>query len=157
PPRSARRRRLLGIDLRFEPNQQLAAEIEHRPLDHRWLPQHQRESFTLVETFLVAVRQFAERGTCTIEQGLPAEFVAPLFQPVLGDALGLVIMKIIGHSVAIEPDAGLLHGVAVLDAINGDGQFRFLSAILSFVPILYLTAIAQGEPSAVLLTAALES
>src|SRR4029077_19288989 len=32
-----------------------------------------------------------------------------------------VVVKIVSYAMAIEPDAGLLHGVAVLDAIDGDG------------------------------------
>ena len=67
----------LRVDFRLEADQQLAAEIEHRPLDHRRLRQHQRERLALVQAFLVGVGQFAKRGAGAIEQRLPAEFVAP--------------------------------------------------------------------------------
>ena len=76
-----------GIDLRLEADQQFAAEIEHRPLDHRRLRQHQRERLALVEAFLVAVGQFAKRGAGAIEQRFPAEFIGPALELVLGDAL----------------------------------------------------------------------
>src|ERR1700752_2643962 len=33
----------------------------------------------------------------------------------------LVVMKVVSHAVIVEPGAGLLHGVAVLDAVDGDG------------------------------------
>src|SRR6195256_2367894 len=100
------------VDFRLEPDQQFAAEIEHRPLDHRGLRGHQRERLAFVEALLVAVGQFAEGGAGAIEQGFPAEFIGPAFQFVPGDACGLVVMKAVRHAMAVEPGAGLLHGVA---------------------------------------------
>src|SRR5437879_6398719 len=74
-PHSDRRRdrvqlasHFLGVDFRLEADHQFAAEIEHRPLDHRGLRQHQGECLTLAETFLVAIRQFAKSGARAIEQ-----------------------------------------------------------------------------------------
>jgi hypothetical protein len=86
--------------------------------------QHQRERLAFAQPFLVAIGQFAKGGARTVEQGFPAELIAPPLELVLGNALGLVVMKTISHPVAVEPGAGLLHGVAVLDAVDGDGQGR---------------------------------
>ena len=66
------RRHFLAVDVRLESDQQFAAEIEHRALDHRGLRQHQRQRLALVEAFLVAVRQLLERRAGAVEQRLPA-------------------------------------------------------------------------------------
>ena len=79
----------LGVDVRLESDQQFAAEIEHRPLDHRGLRQHQRQRLALVQAFLVAVGQLLERRAGAVEQRFPADFVGPLLELVLGDAGGL--------------------------------------------------------------------
>src|SRR5262245_24432118 len=50
----------LPVRLRCEAHQELAAAIEHRPLDHRGLRQHQRERLLLVEPVLVLVGELAE-------------------------------------------------------------------------------------------------
>jgi hypothetical protein len=47
---------------------------------------------------------------------------------------GLVVMKIVGHAVAVEPGTGLLHGVAVLDAVGVWG----ILIHSTMVPIVYL-------------------
>src|SRR5450432_727279 len=122
---------LLGVDLRLEAYEALAAEIEHRALDHRGLRHHQGERLLLVQALLLSVRQFLERRAGPIEQGLPADFVAPGLQLFLGNALALVVVKIVGHAVAVEPGAGLLHGVTVLDAVDRDGQSRPSRAVAS--------------------------
>src|ERR1700704_1121956 len=108
------------VDFRLEPDEQFAAEIEHRPLDHRGLRQHQGKRLALVQAFPIAIGQFAKRGAGAIEHGFPSQFVAPALELVLGDAFDLVIMKAVSHAVAVEPGARLLHGVAVLDAVDGD-------------------------------------
>src|SRR6266478_4426418 len=87
---AARWRHFPRVDFRLEPDQQFAAEIEHR---------------------------------------VPAHLIGPALEFFLGDALGLVIMKAVSHAVAVEPGAGLLHGVAVFYAVDGDGQFRCPSLI----------------------------
>ena len=145
----------LGVDFRLEPDQQFAAEIEHRPLDHRRLRQHQGQRLALIEAFSVGIGQFLERGAGAVEQHLPAEFIRPALELVLGDAGGLVIMKLVGDAMAVEPAAGLLHGVAVLDAVDGVGQFchslngarrpRLASyASLHMETIIHQAANAQG-------------
>src|SRR5882724_4524346 len=122
PPARLRRRHFLGVDFRLEADQQFAAEIEHRPLDHRGLLQHQSDGLAFVQAFPVAVGQFAERGAGAIEQRFPAEFIGPLLEFFLGDAFGLVVMETVSYAMAVEPGARLLHGVAVLDAVYGGGQ-----------------------------------
>jgi hypothetical protein len=113
------------MGVRREANQQFAAtEIEHRPLDHRRLRQHQRNCFSSVESVLILVRQFAECRAGAIEQGLPAELLAPRFKLRALDAGGLVIVKGIIDAVLVEPSARLFHRVAVLDAVDGD-RHRF--------------------------------
>src|SRR5437667_12801225 len=42
------------------------------------------------------------------------------------DAGGLVIVEIVSHAVLVEPGARLLHRVAVLDAVDGDGHEQSL-------------------------------
>src|SRR5260370_11841667 len=85
---------------------------------------YQGECFTLVQAFHVAIGQLAKRGAGAIEQGFPAEFVGPLLEPILGDGFGFVVMEAVSHAVSVEPTARLVHGVAVLDAVDGDGHFN---------------------------------
>src|SRR5579862_931894 len=115
-------RDLLAVKLRLEADHELAAaDIEHRPLDHRRLRQHQRDGLLLVDPGLVLVRQLAKRHAGAIEQSLPADPLAPLLQPLAIDAGGLVVMKRIVDAVLVEPGARLVHGLAVLDAVDGRG------------------------------------
>src|SRR5690348_8696938 len=61
-----RNRRTVG--LWREPDQDLAAaEIEHGSFDHRWLSQHQRDRFFVIDAVLVFVRQLAKGGAGAIE------------------------------------------------------------------------------------------
>src|SRR5262245_25060046 len=63
----------LAVSLGFESNQNTtAAEVEHRPLDHRGLLQHQRDGLFLVDAGLGLVGEFLEGGAGAIEQRLPA-------------------------------------------------------------------------------------
>src|ERR1700694_1368150 len=83
-------RNLLAVKLRLEADQQFAAaEIEHRPLDHGRLSQHQRDGPLLVDPGLVLVRQLAKRHAGPVEQRLPTDFLAPALQPLALDARGL--------------------------------------------------------------------
>src|SRR5262249_16218387 len=108
--------------------QQLAADFQHRPLDHRWLRQHQRQRLFLVEAFLVGVGQLLERRAGAIEQRLPARLATPLLQLLLRLTRCLVVQKIVSVAMRINPGGGVLHGVAVLDAVDGGGQGPFLVA-----------------------------
>jgi hypothetical protein len=50
---------VLGVDVRFEPHQELAANIQHRTLDHGWLLNHQSKRLLLGDVFPLRLRQFA--------------------------------------------------------------------------------------------------
>jgi hypothetical protein len=116
-------RDFLRIDVGREADQQLGAGLQHRALDHRGLRQHQGECLLFVQAILVGIRQFAEGGAGAVEQRLPAELIAPGFQLVPGDAGTLVVMEVVFDAMAVEPGARLLHGVAILDAVDRDGHF----------------------------------
>lgn len=109
---------MLGVVLGLEADDQSAADIEHWPLDHRWLRQHQRESFFFGEILTIFVRQFAERRAGAIEQDFPSRFFRLAFEHGFVDAFDLVIVKRIFDAVRIEPGARLFHCVARLDAVN---------------------------------------
>src|SRR5690348_8000221 len=118
---SSRHRRLVKLGLEADQNL-AAAKLEHRPLDHRRFPQHQRRRLPGIEPVLVLVRQFAERRAGAVEQRLPAHLLLPALQPLARDADGLVIMKRIIDAALLQPSARLLHRVAILDAVDGDGH-----------------------------------
>src|SRR5262245_8783452 len=111
----------LPVGLRRDAHQELAARIEQRPLDHRVLRQHQRERIFLVEPVLVLVGKLAEGRAGAVEKRLPADIARPGFEPRALDPLRLVVVEGVGDAMAVEPGARLLHGVAVLDAVDGDG------------------------------------
>ena len=54
---------------------------------------------------------------CTVENGLPAVFVAPGFQMGAVYAGALVVMEVVAQSVFVEPGTGLFHGVAGFDSV----------------------------------------
>ncbi len=68
--------------------------------------------------------EVAKRGAGAIQKRFPAEFVGPLLELVLGDPGKLVVVKVVGDAMIVEPAARLLHGVAVLDTVDGDGHFQ---------------------------------
>src|SRR5690606_22275634 len=78
----------------------------------------QFDGLGLIEIGLLGVVEFARRGACTVEDCLPAVFVAPGFQMGAVDAGALVVMKVIAQPLLIEPGAGLLHGVTGLDTVE---------------------------------------
>src|SRR4051812_6330841 len=117
----------LGVLLGLESHQELAADIEHRTLDHRRLREHQRDGLLLREPFLVLVRELAERGAGAVEQRLPTGCARPALERAAVDAGTLVIVEAVRHAAVVEPGARLLHGVAVLDAVDGDGLGHFPS------------------------------
>src|SRR3954451_8962346 len=120
-PGSITQRLVVGLGLETDQNA-AAAEIEHRPLDHRRLFQHQRERLLLVDTGLGLVGQLAERRAGAVQERFPAGLLRPALQPVAVDAAHLVVMEAVLDTVLVEPNTGLLHGVAVLDAVDRDGH-----------------------------------
>src|SRR5262245_36006792 len=114
-------RRLVLVGL--EPDQQAAAaEVEHRPLDHRRLRQHQRNRLLLVDRLFVLVGQLAEGRAGAVEQRVPADLLAPPLQPLAVDAIGLVVVEGVGDALLVEPGARFLHRAAVLDALDRDAH-----------------------------------
>src|SRR5262249_34083358 len=61
-----------------------------------------------------------ERGARAVEQRLPTDRARPAIEAFAIDPCGLVVVELIGDAVLVEPGTRLLHGVAVLDAIDGD-------------------------------------
>jgi hypothetical protein len=86
------------------------------------LRQHQCDSLLLIETDLVLVRQLAERRAGAVEQRFPADLLAPPLQPFAIDAGGLVVVKRVLDASLVEPPTRLLHGLAILDAVDGNGH-----------------------------------
>src|SRR5262249_20995353 len=80
------------------------------------------QGFRLVEVVLVGMRQLAEGDAGAVEQRLPTDLPAPLLELVLSDACRLVVVKVVSDAMAVEPGARLLHGVAVLDAVDRDAH-----------------------------------
>ena len=111
----------LGVGVGLEADQQLAVDVEHRPLDHRRLRRHQGQRPVPIDINAVGLRQLAERRAGTVEQNLPTRLVGPRRQAVCGDPLDLVVVEDIGDAVGLQPGPGLLHRVAGLDAVDGDG------------------------------------
>src|SRR5208282_3860662 len=122
-PASAPRSDRLAVEFRLESDHELAAaEVEHRPLDHRRLRQHQRHGLFGVEMVFVFLRKFTEAHAGAVEQRLPANFLAPSLQPLAFDPGGLVVVEGIVDAVLVQPSARLFHRLAVLDAVDGDGH-----------------------------------
>ena len=92
--------KLFFVNLWLEADQQLAASLQHRPLDHRGLRQHQRQRLRFIQTRLVRIGQFAERRAGAVQQCFPTEFCGPSLEPGAIDADGLVIVKVIGDAMA---------------------------------------------------------
>ena len=112
-----------SVLLRLEADQQLAAaKIEYWAFDHRGLRQHQRDGYLLCDAALVLIGQFLESRAGTVEQRLPAHLLRPAFQLCVFDAGGFVVVESIIDAVIVEPCTRLLHGVAVFDAVEGDGH-----------------------------------
>src|SRR5262245_58129624 len=82
--------------------------------------EHQGNRLLLAEPFPVSLRQLAEGRARAVEQRLPADRARPALQRAAVDARALVVMKGVGDAVLIEPRARLLHGVAILDAVDRD-------------------------------------
>ena len=111
-----------GVALRLETDFEGAVLLKNRPLDHRRIAHHQGDGFRLSEVFLVGVRQLMEGGAGAVEHLLPARRAAPLRELRLGDAELLIVVEVVGDAVPVQPGKRLLHRVAVLNAVDGDGH-----------------------------------
>src|SRR5690348_3160180 len=64
-------RKSLRVGIRLEADQEPAADVEHRPLDHRRLCDHQRNGLGLAQAGLVGVGQRPESRAGPVEERLP--------------------------------------------------------------------------------------
>src|SRR5262249_19678886 len=117
---SAPRGEFLLVLLRPEAHVELAADVEHRPPDHRRLRDHQRDRLLLGEPGLVLLRQRAERAAGAIDERLPARLARPAFEHAALDPCTLVVVEFVNDAALVEPGTRLLHRVAILDAVDGD-------------------------------------
>src|SRR5690606_34447205 len=96
--------------------------VQHRPLDHRRLGQHQLDGLAGVEIGLGLGRQGAEGRAGAVQHRLPAVGRDPALQRGAVDPGLLVVVKGVGDAVLVQPDAGLLDGGAVRHAVEGRGH-----------------------------------
>jgi len=66
----------------------------------------------------------ADRGASFWRIGLPPYPAAPALQAGAVDPGGLVVVKLVLDPVTVQPGARLLHGVAVLDAVENRHGMR---------------------------------
>ena len=124
-----------GIDrVCLEAQGQGTVLVQQRALDHGRVGQQQVTGPGGVEPCFLRFRQGAEGGATGVEQGFPAQLGEPEIELFRGQTVGAVIMKAVIDTRLIQPLAGLLDGVAVLDAIEGGGHGDPLSAGLGCGP-----------------------
>ena len=111
-----------GVDLGLEADGQAPVHIEDGPLDHRRLGDHQRDGLVLVDALLVGVGKRPEGRAGPVEQHVPADLAGPGLQRRRVDPDRLVVVEGVGDAAPVEPGPRLLHGVAGLDAVQGDGS-----------------------------------
>ena len=78
-------------------------------------------AFFSVSPSLSLSGELAERGAGAVEQRLPSGCARPALERAAVDAGALVVVEAVRDDAVVEPGARLLHGVAVLDAVDGDG------------------------------------
>src|SRR5262245_9383006 len=110
----------LIVGLGLEADDELALHVEHRPLDHGGLIEHQRDRLPLRDGRLVLVGELAERRPGAVEQRFPANGTRPALEPLAINPGSLVVVERVGDAVLFKPGAGLLHRLAVLDTVDGD-------------------------------------
>src|SRR3546814_13981655 len=66
--------------------------------------------------------QLAKRRAGAVQHRLQAQRLAPGLEMRAVDAGCLVVVEAVSDIVILQPGEGLLHGVAVLDAVDGDGH-----------------------------------
>src|SRR5215472_2956013 len=117
---SARRAERLLVLLGLESHEQLSAHVEYRPLDHGRLREHQRDCLPFGKALSFLLGQRTECGAGAVEQRLPTHVASPALERAALDAHGLVVVEAVGDAALVEPGTRLLHGVAVLDAVDRD-------------------------------------
>src|SRR5437667_3400228 len=99
-----------------------APQVEHRPLDERWLREHESDGFAGIQRLLVLLGQLAKGRPGTIQQYLPADLLAPAFETVAIDAVLLVVVKNMCDPVLRKPRTGFLHRLAIRNAVDRYGH-----------------------------------
>ena len=108
----------------LEAQGQLAIAVQQRAFDHGGVLQQQGTGLGGVQPLLGLLRQGAEGGATGVEQGFPAQLGEPEIELLRTQTVGAVIVKALIDTRLLQPLAGLLDGVAVLDAIEGGGHGR---------------------------------
>src|SRR5690606_2440423 len=119
--RSEQRRVLLRLEAYLDG----AVLFENRALDHRRLRQHQLDGLRLVEIRLLLVRQLLEGRAGLVQHLLPAGGGAPALKLLARNALRLVVVEGVVDAIVLQPGEGLLHRVAILDAVDRDAHSRW--------------------------------
>src|SRR5690606_641640 len=78
----------------------------------------QADRLFAVEIGLGCIVQLAEGRAGAVEHRFPAGRVYPALQVGAINALALVVVELVGNALLVQPGAGLLHRVAVLDAVD---------------------------------------
>ena len=93
-------------------------------------------AFFSVRPSLSLSGRFLKVSAGAVDELFPACLLRPSFQLLARDALGLVVVEIVGDALLVEPGARLLHRVAVLDAVDGNGHGSCLCSRVDFRLIL---------------------
>ncbi len=102
----------------IEAHDQLRAGFEHRALDRARVALQERERAFLGQDGLLRVGDLAPRRAAGVGELLPAGALRPLFQLPGRHAVLLVVVELVGELPRLEEVEGLLHGVAVADAVG---------------------------------------
>ena len=82
------------ISLRAEANEQRLSLLEHGPLDHGRLLNHELDSPRFRQTGFRGFRKLSKRGAGAVEQHLPADGLGPFPEGRPIDAGNLVVVKL---------------------------------------------------------------
>src|SRR5690606_22288438 len=99
-------------------------DLQHGPLDHRRLREHERDGLALVERALLVVRQLAKGRAGPVEELFPARSTAPPLEPLRVDAVLLIVVKRVLDRVLVEPRTRLLYRVAIPDPVDRHAHRR---------------------------------
>src|SRR6185503_18857438 len=96
---------------------------------------------------LLRRRQLAKRGAGAVEQLLPSHLPRPGGQPVVIEARHLVVVEGVLHPARIQPRSGLLHGVAIADAVKNEGQGRSPGGMACSTESTITGPVRSGNPT----------
>src|SRR5688572_18326871 len=103
---------------RLETYAQLGAVFQDRSADGAWVPLEQCQRPRFREADFLAVRNVAPRRPAGIGELLPADSLGPFLQLARRHAVLLIVVEFIGDLLRVQGGEGLLHRVAVLDAVD---------------------------------------